>query len=996
MAPATSPKVQILAEDPVLREATEDVDAAMEGLVAEAAEEVKAAELEEAESHTTMNSLGTRVTTRKNSPSPMTTTPQPPDKEVEQKENALIRRGEEFSLSGLSLDDFTLPSRPSYGTKGRPVVLRTNYFQMISRPGAVIYRYIVEIVPQIKSPTGNVNRRKTRRLIQLLIANDRILQGAGIATDFGKIFLTAQKLPIEDKITLFQKFFEPEDEGPRPNATNHKITLQPDGAIPVQDLLNFVSNPPGTTSAGFDKAEILQALNVIVTRTAGTTPDIYGGGNRNKFYNHPHDENAGFPLGRGLIALKGFYTSVRTSTLRMLININVANAAFYPCINLLGLIRLYNPNSANDARSGVETFIKRLKVSHKYIRKRKDDANSVMKRVKTIEGFSHPHKGDREMPLLGNSQQIKFACPEIQTSGKITVEQYFLRKYNIRLARPNEPCINLGNKENPVFVPPELLWVEPGQQYNRKLSPDQTSGMIEFAVRTPAENARRIVNQGAAMMGLSEQNSNLLAFGLKVIPKMMTISGRILPPVSIQYKEKNAPKSFMPERGSWDLIGKSFMEGRPLRSWTYLKFADNDIGRADVEAFMTITRNSGLTCDNPMHRDGIYIPLGVDEDANDQTIRSNIETAATKGIKVLLVFLRDDNAFIYSRVKYWADVKYGIHTICSVGTKIRRRPGKPRPGEARQVIGPGMVDPNTAANIAKKFNLKLGGLNQVLPRDKLGYLQDGKTMLMGMDVTHPSPGSIEDAPSIAGVVASIDGRYGQWPASLRAQTSRKEMIEKLDEMFGERLDLWRKHNQGNLPERIVIYRDGVSEGQYRTLLQEELPQMRKACQVRYSRGKQPKVSIIVCGKRHHTRLYATNTKDANPRTGNPHNGTIVDRGVTMEHGWDFFLIAHHAIHGTARPTHYVVILDENAMNADGLESMTHSLCYLFGRATKAVSLCPPAYYADVLCERGRMYLYREFNVSDRGTVTSGAKFDWNRAPWLRDVHPTLQDTMFYI
>ncbi|KAL8715517.1 MAG: hypothetical protein Q9220_000853 [cf. Caloplaca sp. 1 TL-2023] len=353
---------------------------------------------------------------------------QPPDKEVEQKENALIRRGEEFSLSGLSLDDFTLPSRPSYGTKGRPIVLRANYFQMISRPGAVVYRYTIDINPAIKLPTGKVNRRKTRRLCQLLIASNKNLQGAGIATDFSKIILTAQKLPIEDKITLFQKFFEPEDDGPRPNSINHKITLQPDGAIPVQDLLDFVSKPPGTTSAGFDKAEIVQALNVIVTRTASTTPDIYGGGDRNKFYTHPHDENAGFPLSRGLIALKGFYTSVRTSTLRMLVNVNVANAAFYPCINLLGLIRLYNPNSANDARSGVETFIKRLKVSHKYIRKHKDDPNSAMKRVKTIEGFSHPHKGDREMPLLGNSRQIKFACPELQASGKITVEQYFLKR----------------------------------------------------------------------------------------------------------------------------------------------------------------------------------------------------------------------------------------------------------------------------------------------------------------------------------------------------------------------------------------------------------------------------------------------------------------------------------------------------------------------------------------------------------------------------------------
>lgn len=68
---------------------------------------------------------------------------------------------------------------------------------------------------------------------------------------------------------------------------------------------------------------------------------------------------------------------------------------------------------------------------------------------------------------------------------------------------------------------------------------------------------------------------------------------------------------------------------------------------------------------------------------------------------------------------------------------------------------------------------------------------------------------------------------------------------------------------------------------------------------------------------------------------------------------------------------------------------THNLCYLFGRATKSVSICPPAYYADLLCERGRQYLH--------STMSGGGKaFDINRAEWTRDVHPTLMESMFYI
>lgn len=385
--------------------------------------------------------------------------------------------------------------------------------------------------------------------------------------------------------------------------------------------------------------------------------------------------------------------------------------------------------------------------------------------------------------------------------------------------------------------------------------------------------------------------------------------------------------------------GTSFSDGRYLRNWTVVKFGRNDIGAPDIAKFREYARNCGVGSDEPAHSDGILVELRTgkyNQESDDRAIEGILQTAAEKGMKVLLVFLPSVDAFIYSRVKYWAEVKFGmllqrmlrnvmltlslgIHTICSAGLKIRAKASP----DNNFKPPPGAVSPDYCANIAHKFNLKLGGLNQTLPSEKMGILRDGKTMLVGMDVTHPSPGSLPNSPSIAGVVASIDGRYGQWPASMQTQEGRVEMIKKLEEMFGERLDLWQKTNKGALPERVIVYRDGVSEGQYRTLLVEELPRIREACKKRYPGGKGPKISIVICGKRHHTRFYATNAQNID-RSTNTKNGTVVDRGVTMEKGWDFFLQAHTALKGTARPTHYVVLLDENGMNADGLEALVSS------------------------------------------------------------------------
>jgi eukaryotic translation initiation factor 2C len=73
--------------------------------------------------------------------------------------------------------------------------------------------------------------------------------------------------------------------------------------------------------------------------------------------------------------------------------------------------------------------------------------------------------------------------------------------------------------------------------------------------------------------------------------------------------------------------------------------------------------------------------------------------------------------------------------------------------------------------------MKLGGINHVLMSGSgpLNWLTSKRTMLIGCDVTHPSPGSLEGTPSIAAVVASNDNNFAQYPASLRLQESRKEV-----------------------------------------------------------------------------------------------------------------------------------------------------------------------------------------------------------------------------
>jgi eukaryotic translation initiation factor 2C len=441
-----------------------------------------------------------------------------------------------------------------------------------------------------------------------------------------------------------------------------------------------------------------------------------------------------------------------------------------------------------------------------------------------------------------------------------------------------------------------------------------------------------------------------------------------------------------------------------LPSWTYLRISlqrarspwqtDQDFTNK-LNEFQAKLRELGISVNNYM--------TGMHITPDHQTLESEIDhwihrfAINPNRPKLVLVIVPESVMTpVYNRVKYICDVKEGILNVCVLDSKFSK------------------ANPQYLANVGLKFNLKLGGRNHALDPSKLGFIGEKKTMVVGIDVTHPSPGSSSQAPSVAGIVASVDEWLGQWPADIRIQPARQEMVSDLDAMFKSRLLLWRERNK-SLPENILVYRDGVSEGQYEIVLDQELPALRSACKAVYpataTKVGKPHITFIIVGKRHNTRFYPTKKEEAD-RGGNPVNGTVVDRGVTEARNWDFFLQAHAAIQGTARPAHYYVVYDQIFRNlklpaqfttaADALEDLTHNMCYLFGRATKAVSICPPAYYADLVCVRARCYLSGLFDpsplsspdASSAGTGTAGAPQTPDAS--LVTIHPNVKNAMFYV
>lgn len=489
-----------------------------------------------------------------------------------------------------------------------------------------------------------------------------------------------------------------------------------------------------------------------------------------------------------------------------------------------------------------------------------------------------------------------------------------------------------------------------------------------------------------------------------MVPKLITVQGRVLTAPRIMYGLK---KEVHASKGSWNMAQIKFSKPATLNKWTWLcldsssqrySIKDDEIN-AGLRNLTLSLQGMGINTNGPEPGRRVILNGNNDADAIEKAVQYLKDL---HGPQLILGILHGKETSLYNCVKQVCDVTCGVRNVNVQADKLRGNKHKNEFGANAQYC----------ANVGLKINLKMRGANQSLRSSDLGIFGDGKTMLVGLDVTHPSPGSADSAPSVAGIVASIDSDLAQWPAELRIQPARQEMVDDLDELLKSRIERWRVANKNKLPENIVVYRDGVSEGQYDTVINRELPLLQKACRAMYpatdTKNGLPRMAIVIVGKRHNTRFYATSEGEAE-RSLNPQPGTVVDRGISEARNWDFYLQAHSALQGTARPAHYFTVWDEifNPQNpakvggpgaADVLQTLTHNLCYLFGRATKAVSICPPAYYADLVCTRARCYLSDQFDPSPAASV-SGTEGGEQEQPLDRSkvvLNSSIADTMFYI
>lgn len=901
-----------------------------------------------------------------------------PDARLRKIEDDFLKKAKEIErdLHARKGDGLTpLPLRPGYNTLGQETVVYANYFPIrVSAKGKMLHKY------NIAMEGATISQAKKGRLIQLLLQEMKL--NVPYRTNFRDIICTPQKLPGYDTKKVFEIAFYGEDEdGPPEKSKKFKLNVTYDKAYDVEEVVRAL-NLNNKVPLPNDMEAVVQVLNAVFNHGPSqrhNTAMVSAKSGINKYFDQARarDNQGTFKsLGFGVEAKQGFIKSVRLGTDQLLLNINVTCAVFAQPVPLKTYFgRMSNlRGSTRDWESG----LKLLRVDRKHIKRINKKTNkkipvpaSIWGLAKRGDGKGTPKPPQFTMPKdkdWANVKEVSFWLEdEKKTNGKyITVYDFFMKNYpDFFKNNPMEtsyPVVNVGGSGRPVYLPMEVAHVLEGNQIKAKLNGDQTAEMVNFACRRPMRNANAIMNQGRKILCLDDaaDAKQMADFGLEVGKDMLVVNSRLLPAPGLQY---GGPRATNVMNGGWNLANQKFQTPSNIRNWTWMTFKNQNLDQIQrtVQAFVQEVRNYGVNFQNEVNLGG------KPHDVEIGNLERLFAGLASMRVEYLLLVLPAKDTQLYNRVKTLGDVQHGIHTVCCVASKFCKPDNRT-----------GGPDLQYFANIAMKFNLKAGGVNHLLKANELApIISGGKTMLIGIDVTHPAPGSTKKALSVASMVASTNKTLASFPGVISVQRpspssndgAAREMVDELTSMLTSRLVLWKKHNQGQLPENIILYRDGVSEGQLDQVLTKELPLLRKACDSMYAKGKTPRFTIIVCSKRHHTRFYPAKSQDASS-TSNCKAGTCVDRTITRPDYWEFFLQSQHCIQGTARPCRYIVIHDEifrdpkiSAGNpANTIFQLTYNLCHLWQRATKSVGLCPPAYYADVLCERARAYLGSVFDA----------------------------------
>lgn len=341
----------------------------------------------------------------------------------------------------------------------------------------------------------------------------------------------------------------------------------------------------------------------------------------------------------------------------------------------------------------------------------------------------------------------------------------------------------------PSWFAPEYLSILPNQIWARIIPDAVAVDFHRLACVSPGATRARIEKEGLAQL---ERNAVAFAPGsntnaklaslvrsipvyrivtdyscqvkcplIRINPVMMQIPASRLPQVTITYKQDTGKWQRF---GRWNLDNRKFLEGsRESVKWKLIQgvgvtnqAVTNFIAQFNEQLTATGVCPVGMAA----HIGQRPVVLAKDSETDLRAaLNSLYEDNHQQGIpRIVVLLLKTKDTQVYSSFKYLTDKIFNFHAICATEAKFRPRTGWGTTSHMQQYM----------ANVAMKANLKVSGINHTASgvSDVLADI-----LVIGADITHPGSGAIENCPSIAAVVGSVEKNGGLFRGEMSLQNN---------------------------------------------------------------------------------------------------------------------------------------------------------------------------------------------------------------------------------
>ncbi|KAL5278937.1 PIWIL2 family protein [Megaselia abdita] len=515
----------------------------------------------------------------------------------------------------------------------------------------------------------------------------------------------------------------------------------------------------------------------------------------------------------------------------------------------------------------------------------------------------------------------------------VSYKEYYKQHYNIDIKDSKQPLLTsikvtrIAGKDEPIEMTFSII---PEICHLTGLTDKMRSDFK--LMREIASFTRVTPNQ--RMLALQQFNENvnknkaakeiLNNWGLQLCPRPENLQGRLLPEEKVTFKCKEFPVGPNADFSRY-CTNNELLEVVPLSNWLLIHTRnDGRTAKTFIDLMSKNCKPMGLTMNMPR----------IVQIDNDQIVsfvnalRSNIKA----GVQIVVIICptsRDDR---YAAIK----------KVCCVESPI------PSQVINAKTLANDSKNRSIVQKIALQMNCKLGG---TLWSIKIPF---SNVMICGVDTFHEAGNR---GNSVAGFVASLNGAYTKWYSKSVIQNKKEELVNGLCTSLHMALMTYKKMND-KLPDKIIIFRDGVGDGQLKFVDEYEIPQLEEACK-QSDPNYNPLFTFIVVQKRINTRIFMESGNEHK----NPDPGYIIDHKITRRYLYDFFLIAQSVRQGTVSPAHYIVLKDSNNFPPDTLQRLSYKLCFLYYNWPGTVRVPACCQYAHKLCTLVGQSIKRETSES---------------------------------